>query len=898
VLAKGDRLDRYEIVELLGQGGMGEVYRAYDARLERHVALKIVRDDGTQGTGGRARLLREARAVAALSHPNVLTVHDAGEVTEPAHLRGTTFIAMELVVGDSLRARIGDASVSLDRRIGWLQDAARGLSAAHGIGVVHRDVKPENVMIRFDGIVKVLDFGIARRASAPADAAIHSLPTARTETPVTEGEPVDAGRAGTLAYMAPEQVKSQALDARTDQFAWGVVAYELLTGASPWGKGLDSVALVARILTHVPRSVADVVPGVPRHVSAVVERAMSKEPGDRFATMADLLSALSLPTAPARRGGTALWLAGAVVAAAAVFVWAHAQPGTPVGASAGSSASADPSALHAPTIIDQRRLTTLPHENPISSADLTADGSTFLYSDRFGFWVQPVAGGPRRSLGIPLGPHGAPAYFTLARAKGEGLAMVKDGDALTTWRFSLDGRPPRRLTADLQGTPYAFPVLSPDGTRVAICDVAGALVVTSVDGGPRQRVSEKCPLVTAWSPDGRHLALRRIDTLSVVSADGLHSENLLEDPELLPRMGSPAGMDWPEPGRVIYSRGATGTEKTEVRDVAVDAEGHRVGAPRVLGTVPAIDLGALSAVGDHVLALFEDRQYDVDLGKVAPGGRTVTGDPIRLSGSDAIDRWARWLPDGRVAYYSARDGVQAIYAQAVEGQEAEMLVPPPVAPGPFLVLQGGAMLVRRPVDLDGGSHIDRWDEAVDRLMLRQGDEEREVLRGSYDDQDVHCAGDDPHRCVLVTNDHGMLGMAFVDLVSGTVGPTFWRGPVDRDWFFAVSPDASTVVLARSVSTLTVVPTSGAPDRSFTTTPGVKAEQEVEFAPDGRSVLLAGIWFDQSPYGVGRFDLQGRGTVLVSDANDWLAFPAISRDGKWLAYDRMTIDDDLWLLDVK
>src|SRR5580704_13204773 len=163
-LSPGDRIDRYEVIELLGSGGMGEVYRAHDPKLARDVALKVLRVDPGIDTNGAARLLREARAVAALSHANAIAVYDVGEVQEPESLRGLAYIAMELVVGRSLRTYIGDRSVPFDRRVGWLRDVAAALGAAHRAGVVHRDVKPENVMIRAeDGAVKVLDFGIARR---------------------------------------------------------------------------------------------------------------------------------------------------------------------------------------------------------------------------------------------------------------------------------------------------------------------------------------------------------------------------------------------------------------------------------------------------------------------------------------------------------------------------------------------------------------------------------------------------------------------------------------------------------------------------------------------------------------------------------------------------------------
>ncbi len=161
-LAAGDQIDRYRILERLGAGGMGEVYRAHDPRLLREVALKILRpsEPGTQtqpsgpASDGAARILREARAAAALEHPNVVAVYDVGEIQEPVDLRGTPYIAMELIKGRSLRAFVGVPAVPMGERIRWLVDVASALGAAHKAGLVHRDVKPENVMIRDDGVVK------------------------------------------------------------------------------------------------------------------------------------------------------------------------------------------------------------------------------------------------------------------------------------------------------------------------------------------------------------------------------------------------------------------------------------------------------------------------------------------------------------------------------------------------------------------------------------------------------------------------------------------------------------------------------------------------------------------------------------------------------------------------
>src|SRR5688500_2795129 len=196
MLKPGDQIDRFRIEEPLGEGGMGRVYRAYDERLDRRVAIKVLVED--EDPEARTRLVREARAAAQLDHPNVVAVYDVGEV------EGSPYIAMELVSGRTLRSYVGDASVTPKERVRCLLEVARALGAAHDAGLVHRDVKPENVIIRGDGRVKVLDFGIARRQRPPGDA---SAPTDHSLSTLT----ADGIKVGTPMYMAPEQIRGDTI---------------------------------------------------------------------------------------------------------------------------------------------------------------------------------------------------------------------------------------------------------------------------------------------------------------------------------------------------------------------------------------------------------------------------------------------------------------------------------------------------------------------------------------------------------------------------------------------------------------------------------------------------------------------------------------------------------------
>jgi serine/threonine protein kinase len=272
-LLSGTRLGPYEIVSLLGAGGMGEVYKARDTRLDRTVAVKVLPRDVAGEPDMHKRFEREARTISKLNHPHICALHDVGEQG------GSVFLVMEYLEGESLADRVTRGPLPLDEALRYARQIAEALEEAHEHGIVHRDLKPANVMLTKKG-AKLLDFGIAKlRAAAVSEEA----PTATASALTGEGLIV-----GTPQYMAPEQLEGNPVDARTDVFAFGVLLYEMVTGRKAF-EAPSRAALIAAILNTEPKALSEVPP--PSHaLEGVIRRCLAKRPEQRFRSARDLAS--------------------------------------------------------------------------------------------------------------------------------------------------------------------------------------------------------------------------------------------------------------------------------------------------------------------------------------------------------------------------------------------------------------------------------------------------------------------------------------------------------------------------------------------------------------------------------------------------------------------------------
>ena len=279
-LSPGTRLGAYEILSPLGAGGMGEVYRAKDSRLGRDVAIKVLPESVARDAERLARFEREARALAALNHPGIVTIFSVEESA------GTRFLAMELVEGESLDTAIASGGLPLSRFLDIATPLAEALSAAHERSIVHRDLKPGNVMITREGHVKVLDFGLARVEDPGSDPNLTNTPTESRADLTGEGQVF-----GTVAYMSPEQARGGKVDARSDVFSLGIVLYQMLTGERPF-QGASAVDMISSILRDRPPSVTDLRADLPPHLGRIVRRCLEKDPRDRYQTSRDVYNEL------------------------------------------------------------------------------------------------------------------------------------------------------------------------------------------------------------------------------------------------------------------------------------------------------------------------------------------------------------------------------------------------------------------------------------------------------------------------------------------------------------------------------------------------------------------------------------------------------------------------------
>ncbi len=662
-LTAGARLGSYVIEASLGAGGMGEVYRARDTRLQRIVAIKLLPTDIDRDPDAIERFHREARAIAALSHPNIVTIYAVEEID------GRALLAMELVDGSTLADLIPSEGLPLDAVLKYAIPMADALSAAHAQGITHRDLKPSNVMVTKDGRVKVLDFGLAKLKEE----------TVQLGATVTRGLTGAGQIVGTVAYMSPEQASGGALDHRTDLFSFGVLLYEMATGVRPF-KGDGSVSLLAAILKDAPNPITQRRPDLPRDVSRIVRRALAKDPEQRYQTAKDLRNDLQTlkddltsgelsaqPFVRTRKRSAAVPALVLVILALVTYLFVNRRG--------------------APAPADTMRITRLTATGKASLAAVSPDGKYVVHvvsDEGHSLWVRQTATGSNvqivspgldRYVGLAFSPDGNYVYFT--RAENATLFSV--------FRLPILGGAPQPIVRDVD----SVVAVSPDGSRLAFVrgaprDGESRLYIVSSDGSGEPRQLAASPTFTgyalysgiAWSPDGRSLVVpvggvTPIGGVSEASLVVIDAASGKERPLTSKRWRSISGLAWLSSGAIILSANEPDRSNFQIwRVSAVDGNTRRL--TNDLNNYEGVSAGASTIA--TVLGDFSSTLSVSGAGGVEPL-QAVTRGAGRYDGQVGLT----WTPDGHLVYTSVASGQLDLWLSDADGTNARALTSDPAS---------------------------------------------------------------------------------------------------------------------------------------------------------------------------------------------------------------------------
>ena len=656
-LPAGTRIGPYEILGPLGAGGMGEVYRARDGRLGRDVAIKILPEAVAADRDALSRFEREARAVAALSHPNILAIHDFGVDA------GRAYSVTELLEGRTLRDRLAEGPLPVRKAIDCASQIARGLAAAHDKGIVHRDLKPENVFVAADGQVKILDFGLAK-VGAPGEVGGAPDPSSLTQSPTIHLATRPGVVLGTIGYMAPEQVRGVAVDHRADLFAFGAVLFEMLTGTRAF-KGATTADTMTAILREDPPAMSATNRAIPPAIERLVQHCLEKNPAERFQSARDLAfhleaaSGVSGASVETSLPGVLPSVGGALASAGRAALLGTGLAAAVLGVALGVLLDRK---LNRPQPAAPPSLRQLTYTGADFDPTVSSDGRLIAYtSAREGgrrIWVKQYPGGDE--VALTAGPDRFPRFSP----DGTQVLFIRAGTTSDLYRVPVVGGEPRRVLEQVH-----FADWSPDGRQIAFVrrlheqDHSVSIVgLVGVSGEGMREIARMENIdvdFPRFSPDGSSVALimqtaeNVPQSILLLRLDG-SGKKTLEPP---PPAGALTPVAWSGDGRsIVY-----GQEEAYVAAGAVGGSGRLIrqevesGRAEILMWMPArpIDL-AILAPGKLILASTTLR---INLVATTLGKENAALTSRWITRGNANDRQPVFSPDGEwVMFSSNRSG--------------------------------------------------------------------------------------------------------------------------------------------------------------------------------------------------------------------------------------------------
>lgn len=646
-LSAGDQVGPYKVVSLLGAGGMGEVYRARDERLARDVALKVLPSELSTDRNRLTRFEQEARAASALNHPNIVAVFDIGAADS------TSYIAMELVQGKTLREMLTGGPLPLRKAVTLGTQMAEGLARAHAAGIVHRDLKPENFVVSKDGIGKILDFGLAKLLPTTENSLQHSAQTR------------SGALVGTVAYMSPEQASGKDLDYRSDQFALGIILYEMVTGKHPFRHETPLETLwaitkddAASIRTHNPK--------VPLSLLWIIDRCLAKDPEDRYASTLDLSRDLQKVRDLLSVAGSSSSIEEiSAVSAPTPFRWKRTLP-VLAGAAVGLLLGFLLSMLFRTPVLEPPAVRYISYSGHDYAPAASPDGRIVAFtSDRDGkprIWLKELKGGGEIPLTAGPDDH---ARFT---ADGTTLLFSRsEGSIISLYKISVLGGEPRKLVSDAD-----FGDWSPDGSKIVFSrstpeqtTITSMILTAASDGSNATVVAKKqgvLLLAPRWSPDGTMIAASQIgvgvsaNSVLLINSDGSKAHTIAPPQNL----GNLSFVAWTGTGKeIVYSQietTATGSGSSAGRMLAQDISS---GTIRTLFWSPNLYVGTLNLANGTV--------DFVGPGKLIMDASTTRQNLKQFSTGDTQGRWLThgnsgdrqpaYSPDGQwIVFSSNRTG--------------------------------------------------------------------------------------------------------------------------------------------------------------------------------------------------------------------------------------------------